>query len=497
MDANVRFGWQVLYRAKRSLIGRPNANHLILTREVTAWPKRISARNATLYHPLELVATNRFHDSARAELKASFSIDVKEKNFPYVMPLDGFSSPVRIGLIGHLFLPDLISIRVTIYNYQRLDEDKAFQQRAFAAHEPLRHLVKLFASSALEGRSNSGEKLEQVQVIPIVLLISNDMHPKFVEDNAAYLAALLINDHAWRSSNRSIMETVLSKNKDHNKKAEGSRVILADKQGFLAASESKSINDAFFESEQKKKLNLFELASSLLRFYDNYPTMRISDPARLDYIFYSTKPYIQNPEGTFHDSYTNTLFWKLLTSEFRLQESFRFADRMQPDDARSVGQLFDELPYPDYSDSEFWKKILVKLGNNYPVHRNAAAGIYNAGVLHMTSGDDFRGATITAGAVGSHARARNTTISSVDQSIEKGGLSAELEALLIAIRKEPDSPAKIVAEENVEKASVAASEGKQALMAAYLKAGGQWALGIAEKIGVALATAELKNSLGL
>ena len=202
-------------------LGRPNANHFILTREIPAWRKRISARDATLYHPLELVATNRFHDVARAGLKASFSIEVREKNFPYVMHLDGFSSPVRLGLIAHLFLPNLISIRVTIHNYQRLDEDKAFQQRKFAAHEPLRYLGRLFASFALDCHADSSDEPEQVQVMPLVFLISDDAHPHFVENNAAYLAALLINDHAWRSSNVSIMEGVFSKNRDHNKKAEG------------------------------------------------------------------------------------------------------------------------------------------------------------------------------------------------------------------------------------------------------------------------------------
>ena len=115
----------------------------------------------------------------------------------------------------------------------------------------------------------------------------------------------------------------------------------------------------------------------------------------------------------------------------------------------------------------------------------------------MTTGDDFRGAKIIAGAVGSHAKAQNTTIGSVDQSSGVAALSVELETLLAAIRKEPDSPAKTVAEENVEKASQAATEGKPGLMTAYLKAGGQWALGVAEKIGVALAAAELKASLGM
>ena len=104
---------------------------------------------------------------------------------------------------------------------------------------------------------------------------------------------------------------------------------------------------------------------------------------------------------------------------------------------------------------------------------------------------------ITAGAVGSRAKARNTKIGTVNQGHPETELTDELAQLLAAMRKEPNSPEKVVAEENVQKAALAATEGKQGLMTAYLRAGGHWALGVAEKIGVALVAAEIKDSLGI
>ena len=133
-------------------------------------------------------------------------------------------------------------------------------------------------------------------------------------------------------------------------------MILADKQGFLGEYRRTSIGDAFFESEREKESGT-SLNSPPCSCGSTKVTRRCAaaiQPAWTIF-FSSTRPYIQNPNGTFHNSYTNTLFWKLLTAEFRLQESFTFANRMQPDNARLVGQLFDELPNPDYSAPEFFE----------------------------------------------------------------------------------------------------------------------------------------------
>jgi hypothetical protein len=115
------------------------------------------------------------------------------------------------------------------------------------------------------------------------------------------------------------------------------------------------------------------------------------------------------------------------------------------------------------------------------------------------SGDDFRGANISAGAVGSHAKADHTKFENVTQQSAAGDmvLAADLTKLVAAMRAEAKTPEQEIAAEQVEKAADAAKQGKGGHVVAYLKAAGSWALGMAEKIGVEVAKAAISKALGM
>ena len=74
-------------------------------------------------------------------------------------------------------------------------------------------------------------------------------------------------------------------------------------------------------------------------------------------------------------------------------------------------------------------------------------------------------------------------------------LRQELSLLVSALMKGADTPDKEVAVESVQKAVAALDAGKPEHAKAYLKTSGVWVLGVAEKIGVALAAALLKSVL--
>lgn len=117
-------------------------------------------------------------------------------------------------------------------------------------------------------------------------------------------------------------------------------------------------------------------------------------------------------------------------------------------------------------------------------------------------GDNFSNSNINAGQVGSGGRATGTSFGTVNQQPAEndaatGELVRQLELLVAAMKTEAKSPEADVAQENVENAVAAARAGKNSHVAAYLKSGGTWALGIAEKIGVSLAASTIKSSLGL
>jgi len=116
-------------------------------------------------------------------------------------------------------------------------------------------------------------------------------------------------------------------------------------------------------------------------------------------------------------------------------------------------------------------------------------------------GDDFRNSNIAAGAIGSGAQAFNTKYDAVKQEANSSAayesLVFELQKLGDAMRAEAQSPEHEIAAEAIENATLAAKEGKEGYVTAYLKIAGTWAIGVAEKIGTTIATAAIKTAIGL
>lgn len=105
-----------------------------------------------------------------------------------------------------------------------------------------------------------------------------------------------------------------------------------------------------------------------------------------------------------------------------------------------------------------------------------------------------------SGAIGRHSHAHDMTLQQVwDQSgIDLPQLARELASLLAAMKQETAGTAEqaneIDAVDAAEKAA-AAGEGPTAL--GYLKTAGKWALGVAEKVGVAVAAKAIQNTMGM
>lgn len=81
--------------------------------------------------------------------------------------------------------------------------------------------------------------------------------------------------------------------------------------------------------------------------------------------------------------------------------------------------------------------------------------------------------------------------------IDLDKLAQDLSKLRQAMHAEPDSVDKDIALGEVAKAEAAAQKKDGPTALAHLKSAGKWALDVATKIGVSVATAALKSSLGL
>jgi hypothetical protein len=105
-----------------------------------------------------------------------------------------------------------------------------------------------------------------------------------------------------------------------------------------------------------------------------------------------------------------------------------------------------------------------------------------------------------AGAMGPHSKASHITFQQIWQqtqsSIDLETLSGELATLRRAMRHEAEEPSHDKAVAEVGAAEEAAQNGDGPLVLQHLKNAGKWALDVATKIGVSVASEALKKSLG-
>ena len=106
-----------------------------------------------------------------------------------------------------------------------------------------------------------------------------------------------------------------------------------------------------------------------------------------------------------------------------------------------------------------------------------------------------------AGAVGRGAHAHHMSFTqrwdSLAGTVDLKELTSELQRLREAMEREAVDPAHRLAIGAVAAAAESAARGEGPKVLEYLKAGGRWTLSLAEKIGVGLATAAIKSSLGM
>jgi hypothetical protein len=134
---------------------------------------------------------------------------------------------------------------------------------------------------------------------------------------------------------------------------------------------------------------------------------------------------------------------------------------------------------------------------------NQKPNIYlSEGDLNMSS--DTYNISGQAGAVGPNAHAHDNTFnqlqqigSQIEQSMDLAALATELETLRQSLKKEAVTEEHDMAVVDIGKAKKAAEAKDSTKTAESLKSAGKWALDVATKIGVSLASEALKHSMGM
>ncbi|NKM68575.1 hypothetical protein [Rhizobium laguerreae] len=141
-------------------------------------------------------------------------------------------------------------------------------------------------------------------------------------------------------------------------------------------------------------------------------------------------------------------------------------------------------------------ELLVSEASSLGEYTKATRNMF---VRELNMGDSYK--VGQAGAVGPNAHSHDMTFQQVwseaEQKVDLKTLADELSKLRSALKEQALTSEEDAAIGEIAKAESAAknNDGPKAL--AHLKAAGNWALGVAEKIGVGVATSAIKTALGV
>jgi hypothetical protein len=356
MKRNISFSWQLLFRTDGVLFDTLGASPVVTLEEPPTYFNRISAKDPSLYHPIDIAFTNLFHERLRRALHDHLKRPAQEKKFPYNLFLSSFGQGCRIGVTCQLFLPNLMSVKIICYDEFVLDDDTAFHKRSIDSHPDLVFMAQQCAD-IVRTAVCSGSLFKRIDTKPIIKIHYDVNDNSFLDADEVFLPAFLINDKNYSETHKSVFDGVMQANKEHNRKGELSKLILINKQGYLTATNAKSIASGPVAQEIKKRGRMFELGCILRQFYQDYPATRQSHRWEMDYLFFAMRRYIQQPDLTFEPSFGNTLAWKVIMETFKLKEAFDYATRLDEESIQTLTTFFDRHSNPHYADRAFWQEV--------------------------------------------------------------------------------------------------------------------------------------------
>jgi hypothetical protein len=144
------------------------------------------------------------------------------------------------------------------------------------------------------------------------------------------------------------------------------------------------------------------------------------------------------------------------------------------------------------------KRGFLELTSDRAELKRSSRILINQGGIRMTNDTYTAG---QAGAMGPNAQASNMTFiqnsTPLPTGIDLKALSVELAQLRAEMRKNAKEPEEDEAVSAIGKAEKAAAAGDQSGAMQHLKSAGNWALDVATKLGVAVASKALEHSLGM
>lgn len=408
------------------------------------------------YVPHLLEPTVVFHQVIKNEL-AKQDIKIINKKFPYNIDVPNLNAQVLLNIKIRLYPTNILSLTVTVSGFpSTLDAVELINYQRLDKLEPIPHIIQwtIGMVETLDHKNfNPSQPLRSKSIVYLDGVCRPEDFKNHIKENVSQYVGILIRNDYYKTMDEEIQRLILEKNKDHNLKF-SQELLLIDKQGILYVKPTGTMAP---KSRFSKIQELYEIAIIFGEFLSNDLSFHIQKEDLAN--FNKIRQWIEDPEAVFRYSVEHKKMWKLLLREFELKAIMQSAIKRK---------------------QEIEKNISDKAPNTVFMRDH-----YNIG---------------QAGAVGPRAHAHDMTFQIWNENkndIDLSVLAKELAKLRTELKKEASELDHDISIGAIASAENSARESNGPKAFEYLSKTGKWALDIATKIGVPVATEVLKKVIGL
>lgn len=288
----------------------------------------LSARYS--YIPLTLEPVTGYYNSIQKKFRDSGYV-IKEKKQPYCIEIPGIGTGF-LSLSFRIFPPNIATATVRFRSLRDALEDVPFDS-LFSLRNPrlipvvgdlLRWSFDLM-NNEIEGRSGNP------QTDSYFGFHFSKSGPIDWQGSKARFVGLLIGNSDYREMDESIVNSVVYNSAEINKKSLSEQLLLNKQGALFITSKNQRLRD--HSNRLRRAMDLAEIAIVYKSFLDAvYLDSRRDEQIQdyVDYVFTGIKAWIKRPAALLNVSYTNTLHWNLLVSEFSLLEKLRLLEEGNP-----------------------------------------------------------------------------------------------------------------------------------------------------------------------
>lgn len=493
--------WKITKVLKSNLVIQEN-NLLFNISPNTGLYNRLGISLNHSYVPKILRPTIIYHQAIKKRLVSNIKID--EKKFPYSIFIPDLNTKVTLNIKIRLFPLNILSLTVTVSDLPgSLDANQLINYQKLSQHKPIHDIIQWTIHMAETLNHNNYNPLQSCAYnsTPIVNLEGVCLPEVFqdhINENISKYIGILIRNANYETINGKIQEKIIEKNHEHNLNYPQEHLLIDNKGSLYINSIETKIHSQKKTTLFFKSIDLFEIAKVFREYLVNYPSFRVQNEDLADFFFYKIRPWIETPEVIFGHSLFQKHLWELLIIEFGLKANMKSVMKSTtPQIIETKSRCFDQYLIGWWNKNDF--ALLLSNEINEEKTKEMEKNISDKAPNTINMRDQYY--INNAVAVGPRAHAHDIKFNQIwnenKNDIDLSVLAKELAKLRIELKKEGSEPDHDISIGAIASAESSAREGDGQKTLEYLSKTGKWALDVATKIGVPVATEALKKAIGL